>query len=215
MVHLVNPPLVQKDGEHDVVTEAGHLVQCRHFDYESEEVVDEGVKRLVHEELPRQVSNRLEPVVDEELRRHHDEAAAVDEGDERLEQPRPPRAEVARHERVQGVADDEEEERRQQEAEGELVVGVGEGDSSVRLGGVTLPHVERLEDLEDTEDEVKDRGDLDEPARVLLDEVQQDDELHRLVEDERTRREPLHRVDVGPEGDVVLEGEHVEEQVHR
>ena len=78
-------------------------------DDECEEVVDEGVERLVHEELPRQRGDALQPVVDEELRRHHDEPATVHERDEALEYPRVPALEVAVDEAPAGVADDEQQ----------------------------------------------------------------------------------------------------------
>lgn len=44
--YLVDPPLVEKDAEDDVVAEARHAVQRRHADDEGEEVVDEGVECL-------------------------------------------------------------------------------------------------------------------------------------------------------------------------
>ena len=48
-----------------------------HLDDESEEVIHEGVERLVHECLPRHVRRALELIVDEELRRHHNETKGV------------------------------------------------------------------------------------------------------------------------------------------
>ena len=44
-----------------------------HLDDEGEDVVDEGVEELVGEHPPGQMRHALQLVVDEQLRRHHDE----------------------------------------------------------------------------------------------------------------------------------------------
>jgi hypothetical protein len=41
------PPSAQEDCEDDVIAEARHAVQGGHLDDEGEEVVDEGIERLV------------------------------------------------------------------------------------------------------------------------------------------------------------------------
>ena len=52
-------------------------MQRGHLDDEGEEVVHDGVEELVSHLAPRQVRHRLELVVDEQLRAHHDEACEV------------------------------------------------------------------------------------------------------------------------------------------
>ena len=53
-------------------------------------VIHEGVDRLVHEGLPGHVRGALELVVDEELRRHHNESKGVHAAHHRAEEPRVP-----------------------------------------------------------------------------------------------------------------------------
>eukprot|EP00966_Prymnesium_polylepis_P111748 2585118-Prymnesium_polylepis.1 len=62
----------------------------RHRNHHCKHVVDKRVERLVAEHTPRQVRDRLEAVVDEELRRHGDEAEEVDGICQRRDQPRVP-----------------------------------------------------------------------------------------------------------------------------
>lgn len=77
VIGAIDPPLVQEDGENDVIPEARQAVHGRHGDDESEEVVDDRVKGLVGHHTPREVGNRLELVVQVELRTHHDESEGV------------------------------------------------------------------------------------------------------------------------------------------
>jgi len=55
------------------ISKTAYPVECGHLDDECEDVVDEGVEGFVGEHPPRQVGHRLQLVVDEQLRRHHDE----------------------------------------------------------------------------------------------------------------------------------------------
>ena len=103
LVDAVDVALVQVDEEDDIVTQAREPVRHGHLDDEREEVVHEGIERLVHKCLPRHMSCRLELVVDEELRRHQHEAERVDEIDGRAEEPRVPRLVRVVRERVGGV----------------------------------------------------------------------------------------------------------------
>ena len=61
LVDRVEVPLVEVDEKDDVVPEAGDPVRRRHGDDEGEQIVDEGVERLVHEGSPRKVGHRLQP----------------------------------------------------------------------------------------------------------------------------------------------------------
>ena len=54
------------------VSKAPNAIHGRHLDHEGEDVVNEGVESLVGHHSPGKVSHRLELVVDEQLRRHHD-----------------------------------------------------------------------------------------------------------------------------------------------
>ena len=65
---IVRARLVEEDTEDEVIAEARHSVKGGHPDDERKQIVDESVERLVHEELPRQMGNRFEPIVDEQLR---------------------------------------------------------------------------------------------------------------------------------------------------
>lgn len=56
------------------VTQAPDAIERRHAYDESEDVINERVQRFVGQHAPRKVRHRLHFVVDEELRRHHDEA---------------------------------------------------------------------------------------------------------------------------------------------
>ena len=53
------------------ISETSNPVQSWHFDDKSEQVVNEGIKRLVSHHAPRKVSYWLQFIVDEKLRRHH------------------------------------------------------------------------------------------------------------------------------------------------
>ena len=55
------------------ISKTAYPVEGGHLDDECEDVVDEGVEGLVGEHPPGQVGHRLQLVVDEQLRRHHDE----------------------------------------------------------------------------------------------------------------------------------------------
>jgi hypothetical protein len=70
----VNVSLIEKDEEDDVVPEASDPVHGWHLDDEGEDVVDEGVQGLVRQHAPRKVCHGLQLVVDEQLRRHHNES---------------------------------------------------------------------------------------------------------------------------------------------
>lgn len=72
--YSVDVSLIEKDEEDDVVPEASKSIHGRHFDDESKDVVDEGIEGFVGQHSPGQVSHRLQFVVDEQLRCHHDEA---------------------------------------------------------------------------------------------------------------------------------------------
>merc|ERR1712211_164574 len=67
---LVEPPLHATDGEYDIVSEDGVLLDLGHPDAEHEHVVYEGVDGLVGQRSPRQVLHRLQAVVHEYQRRH-------------------------------------------------------------------------------------------------------------------------------------------------
>lgn len=42
----IHPSLIEKHGEHDIVAETRHAMQCWHLDDESEQIIDECVQRL-------------------------------------------------------------------------------------------------------------------------------------------------------------------------
>ena len=54
------------------ISEAANTIQCGHLNDKGKEVIDEGVEGLVSEHTPWKVSHRLQLVVDEQLRGHHD-----------------------------------------------------------------------------------------------------------------------------------------------
>lgn len=56
------------------ISEACNAVHERHGDDECENVIHERVEGFVNHATPRQVCDGLQFVVDEQLRRHHDEA---------------------------------------------------------------------------------------------------------------------------------------------
>lgn len=78
-IDSVDPALVQEDTEDYVISEAADAVEQWHADDEGEQIVNECVQGLVGEHTPWQVGNRLEFVVDEELRRHHYKAKGKQE----------------------------------------------------------------------------------------------------------------------------------------
>ena len=51
--------LIEIAEEHDVVSEAGASVRCRHFNNEREYIVNECIERFVHEGFPGQVRHRF------------------------------------------------------------------------------------------------------------------------------------------------------------
>ena len=72
--HLPQDQTCTSNVESLTVTETPDTIEGRHLDDEGKQVVNEGVESLVAEHAPREVSNRLEFVVDEQLGGHHDEA---------------------------------------------------------------------------------------------------------------------------------------------
>jgi len=52
-VNAIHPPLVEENGEDDVIAETRHPVKSGHSDDECKQIVDESIERFVHEELPR------------------------------------------------------------------------------------------------------------------------------------------------------------------
>lgn len=56
------------------ISETAQAVERGHFDDKGEDVIDESVERFVGQHAPWEVGHRLQFVVDEQLRRHHDEA---------------------------------------------------------------------------------------------------------------------------------------------
>lgn len=73
-IDAIDPPLIDIDEKDDVVAKASNAIHGGHANHEREDVVDERVEELVREHPPRQMRHRLQLVVDEQLRRHHDEA---------------------------------------------------------------------------------------------------------------------------------------------
>ena len=55
------------------VSEAAYAIHCRHLNDKCKYVVYESIQRLVGHLSPRQMCNRLELIVDEQLWRHHNE----------------------------------------------------------------------------------------------------------------------------------------------
>ena len=73
-IHAINPALIQKDNKDNVVPKAGQPMGKWLVDDKGKQVVNDGVERAVYHHAPGQVGNRLELVVDEQLRCLHDEA---------------------------------------------------------------------------------------------------------------------------------------------
>ena len=65
-------------------------MQRGHGYNERKQVVDECVESLVSERTPRQMSNGLQLVVQEQLREHEQEPKSVDETDQHMQAPRVP-----------------------------------------------------------------------------------------------------------------------------
>jgi hypothetical protein len=63
--------------EKHTITEASEAMHERHCDDERENVIHKRVERLVHHTTPRQMRNGLQFVINEQLRRHHDETWAT------------------------------------------------------------------------------------------------------------------------------------------
>ncbi len=74
----------------------------RHFDDEAEEVVDEGVEGLVRQHSPRQVRDRLELVVEVELRAHQNESEHIHATHQTANNPAIPAFVVVVYQRVDG-----------------------------------------------------------------------------------------------------------------
>jgi hypothetical protein len=67
------------------------LVYCAaYLDDERKQIIDEGVQRLVGKHTPWQVRDGFEFVVDEQLRRHHDEAERIHRTCQTRQYPRVP-----------------------------------------------------------------------------------------------------------------------------
>lgn len=62
-----------KNGKGVTISKASDAIHRRHLDHECEEIIDERIQRFVRHHAPRQMRDRLEFVIDEQLRSHHDE----------------------------------------------------------------------------------------------------------------------------------------------
>lgn len=76
LIDRVDPHLVEVNEEDDIVAETRNTMQHGHLDNERKHIIDEGVQRLVDHGVDRDVGDALQLVVDEQLRRHRDEAYA-------------------------------------------------------------------------------------------------------------------------------------------
>mmetsp|Transcript_16844 Transcript_16844/g.64143 ORF Transcript_16844/g.64143 Transcript_16844/m.64143 type:complete len:436 (+) Transcript_16844:745-2052(+) len=216
--------LVQEDEENQIISETGEAVQQRHVHDEGKEIVDEGVERLVDHGAPGHVCHALELVVDEELRRHHDEAEGVDKADETADDPRVPALVLVVHEAVRGEAHDARRHRVQQMLRGDLVILAGSP------FGIALGHVQRelrdhplplqvqlekalhLPHLDPDADHVLEQ---DHPARVVVQEVEEGDHPGRQVHAVALEAQALRALVLPPEAHVILEGEDLEEHVQQ
>mmetsp|Transcript_15991 Transcript_15991/g.64519 ORF Transcript_15991/g.64519 Transcript_15991/m.64519 type:complete len:367 (-) Transcript_15991:721-1821(-) len=223
-VDAVDETLVQGREEDDVVAEAREAVHDGLLDDEGEEVVDEGVEGLVGHGAPREVGDRLEAVVDVELGRQRDEAEDVDERDARRDGPAVPSLVRARDERVEREADHERHgavrQMRRRDAvvlgsrrRGVVVLDVHADDAARRVVALDPDGFREFPELGAETDGV--RGE-DHPRGLVVEEVQQNDELHDAVDADRARRDADEVLLVAPVLDVGAQREHLEDQVeHR
>ena len=85
----------------------------------------------------------------------------------------------------------------------------------VRLATDELDALDRLTQLPHLDDESNTRGSEDDPRGASVDQVEEDDGLEEEIEEHRAKGEPFHRLVLLPEGDVVLEGENVQQDVQQ
>ena len=61
-----------------------------HGDDEGKEIIDEGVESFVHKSSPRQMGNRLQFIIEEQLWQHEQESKSINSIDSGLDGPRVP-----------------------------------------------------------------------------------------------------------------------------
>mmetsp|Transcript_68515 Transcript_68515/g.161054 ORF Transcript_68515/g.161054 Transcript_68515/m.161054 type:complete len:272 (-) Transcript_68515:327-1142(-) len=190
-----------------------------HGDHKRKQVVDDRVQKLVHHGTPRHVCHRLEFVIDEELRGHHDETKGIDAAYGSTYDPTVPALMLQVEHREEGVAEDDGKHHPTQVANGEIVVCLG---LVGRIALLVVEHrvryampatevdVTRFVHLPDLDHETDAGADEDHPGGFSIEEVEENDTLTHNVEEDGADGQPLHALDFAPEGDVVLEREHVE-----
>mmetsp|Transcript_22583 Transcript_22583/g.70798 ORF Transcript_22583/g.70798 Transcript_22583/m.70798 type:complete len:466 (+) Transcript_22583:231-1628(+) len=197
----------------------------RHVDDPREGVVDERVEDLVREDLDRQVRDRLELVVDPELRRHHDEAEVVDEVRGGADEPRVVALVHVVDERVPREAC-EDRPRREVEVRRRLGVVLRRRLLRRRLElreaharPAPRQHEPRPEDLLDLEDVRRERhheAPQHEFPRVRVEQIQINDEVPREPPEQRRRGDAVERLSTHVEANVFRESQVVERDVeHR
>ena len=90
-VDSINPPLVQKSEEDDVVSQTHEAVLQGHLDHECKNVIDEGAENFVNKSPNGEMRHRLQLVVYVKLRRHGNKAEEIHRVCERRDEPGPPR----------------------------------------------------------------------------------------------------------------------------
>jgi len=87
MIGLVYPSLVQKYEENNIVAEAADPVQRRHLYHKCKNIVDKCVQEFIRQHTPWKMRDALQFVVDEQLRRHHDESEGQQKSVQHTENP--------------------------------------------------------------------------------------------------------------------------------
>ena len=77
-VNFIYPALVHVDDKDNVISETGNPVHSRHGYDETKQVINDCVQELIEKCFLRHVLNRLQLVVDIQLRRHLDEPEHID-----------------------------------------------------------------------------------------------------------------------------------------
>ena len=227
LVHGVNPALVQEDEENDVIPEARDAMHPRHLDDEREQVIDDGVERLVHERTHRQMRDTLQLVVDVHGGDHEQEPERVHGAYERTQNPGVPRLVLLVHQRVDAVQGDEGVSDPGEVLHGLLVVllgllgvrvavlGLEPGDDAEELDLAEVGELDGLAELPDLDGDADSVADDDHPRRVVIQQVQEDDDLHEDLHAHAAHADALHALDALPVAHVVAERQRLQHAVRQ
>lgn len=217
-IGFINTALIQKNEKDNVVSQTGQSMHEGHFDNECEQIVDESVHGLIGHGAPVEVRNGFEFIVDEKLRSHHNETEHVNEANQGSQNPGIPALVLDIKQGINAVARDQGHGDIEQMSGSDLIVFLGLGvtvtvglreDKFTAMEG----YVEGFADLPKLNEETDAVGHEHHGTGIVIEQIEKNDNLEEGIEHHTPETETLHAVAIFEKGDVVFEGENVENGV--